>query len=404
MKIKRNVAEQLISSLENQDILILIGARQVGKTYLMNQLEAVLRSRQKRFKYYNLELIEDSRFFGQDLNELYKQITKDVDYLFIDEFQYFENASKFFKAIYDDRKNKIKIIASGSSSLEMHKHLKESLAGRKEKIIIYPLQFNEAEQNKVSFNSYLNYGGLPGVIKRKTAEEKINHLNEILETYILKDIKSLIREENISAFNRLIYLLADYQGQQVATSPLANELRIDEKTVTRYLDILEQTFVIYPLHSFSGNLSNELKKSKKYYLYDSGIRNSILNDFSKLEERKDKGKILETYVHNYLKTNAPANAEIRFWRTRTKDEIDLVYLRNRKPNIIEAKSKYKRPEVPAAFKKFLTAYPKTEKCFVVNETLEDEIIYKDHIIRFVRHDKLEKDLEFNRLLETGIEE
>jgi len=394
MEIGREIFDELKINLEKPEILILIGARQVGKTYLMNQLEKFAKSKKIKTKYYNLEIPQDSRFFSQDTVDLYQNITQGVDLLFVDEFQYFENASKFFKAIFDDRKLKLKIVASGSSSLEIHKHLKESLAGRKIEKTIYPLTFNEFKQTNGSFETFLVYGALPGLHKQTTNQAKIDLLNNLLATYILKDIKSLVREENITAFNKLLYLLADSQSQIVSISSLARELMVDNKTVDNYLAILEKTFVLYSLNSFSGNLSNELKKSKKYFLFDSGIRNAILNDFSALKDRNDKGIINEAYVHNYIRTNSPKNSELRFWRTKDGEEIDFVYLKNRQPYIIEVKSKLKKPEIPKAFDKFLRAYPKTQKCFVINESINDEIKYKDYLVQFIKIDKLEDSAEF----------
>ena len=148
MLVKRDSFDDLIKCLKKSEILILIGARQVGKTHLMIELEKFAKAKKKKTKYFNLEIPEDSRYFNQDLASLYKDITKNTDFIFIDEFQYFENASSLFKAIFDDRKLKVKIIASGSSSLEMHKHLKESLAGRKIEKHIFPLSFSEFKQTK----------------------------------------------------------------------------------------------------------------------------------------------------------------------------------------------------------------------------------------------------------------
>ena len=143
VKIKREILSNLVEELDNPKILILLGARQVGKTFLLNELETHCKKKKKTTKYFNLELPDHSRYFAKDIVELYKEVTKDIDYLFIDEFQYFNNASKFFKAIFDDKRNKTKVVASGSSSLEMHKHLKESLTGRKTTKIIRTLNFNE---------------------------------------------------------------------------------------------------------------------------------------------------------------------------------------------------------------------------------------------------------------------
>ena len=394
MFLERDSFDDLIKCLKKSEILILIGARQVGKTHLMIELEKFAKAKKKKTKYFNLEIPEDSRYFNQDLVSLYKDITKNTDFIFIDEFQYFENASSLFKAIFDDRKLKVKIIASGSSSLEMHKHLKESLAGRKIEKHIFPLSFSEFKQVKKTFESYLIYGGLPGLIHLKTNDQKIDLLDNLVATYILKDIKSLIKEENIPAFNRLIYILADTQAQIVSVSSLARELMVSNKTAEHYLAILEQTFVLYPLYSFSQNLSNELKKSKKYFLFDNGIRNSIISDFSLLKDRSDKGLLYESYVHNALRIRAPKNSEIRFWRTKDGNEIDFIYIKNRKPSIIEVKSKLKQMLIPKAFEHFLRSYPSTEHCFVINENISGELDYRGRLIKFIKLEDMEEDEDF----------
>jgi predicted AAA+ superfamily ATPase len=394
MLVKRDSFDDLIKCLKKSEILILIGARQVGKTHLMIELEKFAKAKKKKTKYFNLEIPEDSRYFNQDLVSLYKDITKNTDFIFIDEFQYFENASSLFKAIFDDRKLKVKIIASGSSSLEMHKHLKESLAGRKIEKHIFPLSFSEFKQVKKTFETYLIYGGLPGLMHLKTNDQKIDLLDNLVATYILKDIKSLIKEENIPAFNRLIYILADTQAQIVSVSSLARELMLSNKTAEHYLAILEQTFVLYPLYSFSQNLSNELKKSKKYFLFDNGMRNSIISDFSLLKARSDKGLLYESYVHNTLRMRAPKNSEIRFWRTKDGNEIDFIYIKNRKLSIIEVKSKLKQMLIPKAFEQFLRSYPNTEHCFVINENISGELDYKGRLIKFIKLEDMEEDEDF----------
>lgn len=392
MKVERDILPDLIKELKEPEVLILIGPRQAGKTFLLNELENILKKQKRKIKYFNLELPKDSLIFNKELVDLYEYLTNKTEFLFIDEFQYFDNASKFFKAIFDDKKLKIKIIASGSSSLEIHKHLKESLAGRKIEKIIYPLSFTEFSQVNKSFEKYLVYGGLPGLISKKSIKKKIDTLGGLLETYILKDVKSLVKEENISAFNNLIFLLASYQGQIVSINNLSNELRVDNKTIERYLNILEATFVLYSLPSYSKNLSNELKKSKKYYLYDLGIRNQILGNFKALKARDDKGIIYESYVHNYLKKMIQKNMKLLFWRTRDNDEVDFVLSKNLDPFIFEVKSKLNSLTIPDGIKKFIRSYPNVKKAFVVNENLSGIQSYEKVKIHFL----LIKDLEKHR--------
>jgi len=400
MEVIRSNFEYLASELSKPQVLILIGARQVGKTFLMGKLQNYLKQKGKKASYFNLEIPRDSRLFASNIIELYEKITNSVDFIFIDEFHYFENASSFFKAVFDDKKLKIKIIASGSSSLQMHKHLKESLAGRKVEKIIYPLSYNEFRQSGRSFNEYLIYGGLPGLLELKTNNEKIELLASLVETYILKDVKSLIKEENISAFNKLLYLLADRQGQIISVSSLSNELGLDNKTIGSYLDILELTFIAYSLPSYSKNLSNELKKSRKYYLYDIGIRNSLLNDFEGLKNRNDKGLIYETYVNNYIRSQAPKNSELRFWRTKKGDEVDFVYLKNRKPYLIEVKSKLQDTDIPPSMLKFVSHYKNTKGIFIINENIEKVVEHSGVEIDFIKLENLEFNERFNLIFKN----
>jgi predicted AAA+ superfamily ATPase len=156
-------------------------------------------------------------------------------------------------------------------------------------------------------------------------------------TYLLKDIKSLIREENIRAFNSILYGIAQNQGQIVSVASLARDAGLSEPAIKHHLELMSQTYVCFPLDSYARNLANELKKVKKYYLYDIGIRNCILNDYSQLDNRPDKGAIVESFVALALIKQLKPNMEIKFWRTRQGDEVDFILLKNRIPVPVEVK-------------------------------------------------------------------
>ncbi len=304
-------------------------------------------------------------------------LKKSGDVIFIDEFHYLKNATKLLKASYDSR-GKQKIFVSGSSSIEIHKHLKESLAGRYRLTNIFPLYIKELKQQKgYKSSDYLTMGGMPGLIHEKTFNEKIELLKNIVQTYIMKDIKGSIKEENIRSFNQLLYLIAQNQGSVVSVSGLAREVRLSEPAVKYHLELLEQTFVVYSLASYSGNLGNELKKVKKYYLYDIGIRNSLLNDFSSIEKRDDKGIILESYFFLSILKQLKPNMEIKFWRTRQGDEVDFILLKNRVPCPVEVKYRLKSPEIPGGIKKFLNKYPNAPGAIIISRDLQEEVDYKD---------------------------
>lgn len=401
MGFSRTIYSELLADAEDPRITILMGARQVGKTYLMKKLATELQD----YQYFNLELSDHLLLFNRDEAEIVEFLENSAKYVFIDEFQYVENISKVFKALYDKaawdtalkqsksrKKPKYipKIYASGSSALEMHRHLKESLAGRFKKYWIKPLNYQEFLSNSditTDFIEYLSYGALPGTYNLKqnsSQKDKQRYLSDMLNSYIQKDVKALVAEENIVAFNHLLYILADKQGQITATANLANEIRVTAATVEKYISILEQTFVLYSLKSFSGNLSNELKKSKKYYYYDLGIRNALLKDFSSIKMRPDKGSILETFVHNYLLSLADdSDTEIFFWRTSDGMEIDFIWNRNRRPYPIEVKSSLRKAEAFPALIKFLKAYPTAPFAIVLNDKIDEEILHKDRKIYFI---------------------
>lgn len=387
MKIKRDIAARLEREFNRKEISILLGPRQVGKTFLLNELVKIAKNKKLRFRYYNLELPSDTIIFNRPDAEIFEELTHNVDVVFIDEFHYIKNASKIFKAVFDSKK-KVKIFASGSSSIEIHKHLKESLAGRRLLSLIYPLNYNEFLQtkNKNKFARYLVFGGMPGLTHYTDEDEKIRILNGILETYIQKDIKSLLKEENIRAFNTLLYLLAENQGSTIPVSNLSREIGLTANTISKYLSLLEQTFVIYPVSSYTKNMGNELKKSKKYYFFDTGIRNVILKDFGKPGHRDDMSILNKTFIFLQMRCHLKPNLEIKFWRNKQGQEIDFVLLKNRKPFLIEVKTNLNTPEIPGAFKIFIKNYPNTPGGIVFSNDLEGERDFQGKKIYFKKHE------------------
>ena len=383
MNMKRNVINKLYSEISEPEISILLGARQVGKTTLMHQLERQARQNGLSTTFFDMESSADlAKLSGSDI-EVFNKIVSSSQVVFIDEFHYLKNGSRLFKEIYDSGK-KIKIYASGSSSLEIHKHLKESLAGRFRKTMIFPLSLDEASQIEGSnFENFLRWGGLPGLIHRKTDEEKMDLLENITSTYITKDIKGIIKEENIRAFNSMLYSLAQNQGSTTIAANIAREAGISESTVSSYLEILSETYVCHALNSYSNNLANELKKSKKHYLFDVGIRNSLLKDFRSHADREDKGIIFESFIFLNLIQKLKPNMEICFWRTKKGAEVDFIILKDRQPFPIEVKSDLKKLTPPKGLKSFLRAYPKAKVGFVFNAKLKGEIDFERRKIHFL---------------------
>ena len=390
MKIKRLLLDNLSAGLDQPYIEILLGPRQVGKSTLMEDLALKLKRQKKPFQFFNLELPDDLMFFAKPSQDIFKTMSKKTGMtFFIDEFHYLKNASKLFKSLYDCKRN-LKIIASGSSSLEIHKHLRESLAGRRRLYKVFPLTLEEYLQSKRGVEDFIIFGAMPGIIHIKSAREKIEYLYQIVQAYLLKDIKSLIKYENIRAFNHLLFYIAEHQGQIMPTNNLSREIRLSSPSVEKYLEILENTFIVYGLNSYSRNLSNELKKSKKYYFFDNGIRNSLVKNFENLNRRKDKGILFESHVFLELKKRLSANMELHFWRTKQGEEVDFIWTSNQKPIPIEVKSINSPVSVPKSLIKFLKFYPSAPYGVIVNQKLSTNIKIEQYQIKFIKFNEIEK--------------
>ena len=348
----------------------------------MRQLESDASAAGCRTRFLDLEQPSDLALLEGQGEKVIESLTANVDLVFVDEFYYLKDAGRFFKAIYDRSEHsgkRVKIVASGSSSIEVHKHLRESLAGRQITYRVHPLSWSEYSDwdspNRPSFEDTLRYGGLPGLSNEGNEKRKQQLLQDYLSTFLFKDIKGLVNEENIRAFNQLLYLLAQNQGQLVEASSLARELGVSSPTVSNYLSVLDHTYVNFLVPSYHTNLANELKKSRKTYLYDLGIRNSILKDFRTTAEREDRGAIYESQVFLTLQRLLSPNMELRFWRTKKKEEVDFILVKDRQPVPIEVKSRLKRPIPPSGLLAFCRKYPKVCHTFTVSGQAFEPVEY-----------------------------
>jgi len=388
--VNRLIFKVLQQDLDRPEINILLGARQVGKTTLLRALEAHAQQRGRPTRFFDLEQPSVLAEFNRPDAEIIEKLRQAGDVVFIDEFQYLQNASQLFKAIYD-ASPRVKLICSGSSSLEIHKHLRESLAGRRFLFRVYPLQYAElrAAESSYSLDRFLQYGGMPALTGETSDARRQQILSELLSAYVLKDVKALVKEENLRAFNHLLYLLAERQGSLVSVHSLAGEIGMSAKAVTRYLDILEGTYVSFRVASYTTNLGNELKKSCKTYLYDLGIRNAIIKDFSPVPSRPDAGLLLESAVFLRLQQWLTPAMDLRFWRTKEGHEVDFVLLVHRRPIPIEVKRRGGPGEVPEGLRRFLRRYPATRTAYVVTEHGEGTLEHGACTIRWMPYAALD---------------
>ena len=412
--IQRILSAKLEESIKHNRIIIILGSRQVGKTTLMKMLQDSFPKNCLQF-YFNLEdikqldICQNIETLKSHLKNKGADIEKKQVFIAIDEFQYIKNATKLLKTIYD-LYPLVKVVVSGSSSLEIQKHLKESLAGRKRVYALYSLSFEEyirfrsehlyleyeklklikdemlliEPNNKGYFKEYLTYGGYPKIALIKDRTEKIEELQDIYNSYIQKDIKSLLKGEHISAFNNLVKILASQIGNLVNTFELSNTLQIDRRQTSKYLDLLEETFIIKLLKPFHSNKRTEISKMPKLYFLDSGIVNYGIGNFSNIEERKNLGSYVENFIFNELIRYKPIFYNIYFWRTKAGTEIDFILEGNNEFIPIEVKwQNTKTPYIPKNFLSFFENHRNVKRAVVITKHHYAEIKEKGVLIYFI---------------------
>jgi predicted AAA+ superfamily ATPase len=400
---------QLKKHLKHKNYTIITGARQVGKTSLLKQLYFDLKNDNEEVVLLNLENKELLKSLNKDVKTVFSHIqivpkkildgkTEKRIYLLIDEVQYLENPSNFLKFLYDEYEYNVKVVATGSSAFYIDTKFNDSLAGRKRIFQLYPLSFNEflkfKEHEKInkeityqvsepSYESayktnrytllleYLTYGGYPAVVLEKDREEKKILLNELKNAYLRRDIiESGVDKE--AKFLILIQLLADQIGNLVNSKELGNTIGLDNKTVKRYIYILEKCFHIDMLKPFHRNKRKELTKMPKIFFNDIGLRNAILGKFDNPMYRNDKGALLENFIYNQLriKHHQYRNLNIKYWRTADGNEVDFVIEESFDTGYaLEVKWDCKQFK-PTKYKKFKTLYPDYELNCIDSKNVE----------------------------------
>lgn len=354
--------QNLKDYLEPNKVLVIYGSRQVGKTTLLQQFLS-----QTKLKY-KLESGDNIRvqqvLSSQDFGKI-KDFISGYQLLALDEAQRIPHIGLGLKILVDQIPN-LYVIATGSSSFELAGQVGEPLTGRKKTLILYPLSqiellslYNSYElKEKLPF--WLIFGGYPAVVTKETKEEKIVLLNEIVNSYLFKDVLEMERIKGAKYLLDLLRLLAFQVGNEVSLSELGSQVGLDYKTVARYLDLLEKSFVLFNLAGFARNLRKEITKKSKYYFYDNGIRNAIISNFNNLELRDDVGRLWENFlVSERLKTQAYKKiyANNYFWRTWEQKEIDWIEEREGKLFGFEFKFNEK---LAKSTKDFQEIYPNSE--------------------------------------------
>lgn len=338
-------------------VTVLHGPRQVGKTTLINRYLDNLGPKAFICRASGDNLSERELLSSQE-SSILLEWASGYDTIFIDEAQRIPDIGWGLKILIDARPE-LTIIVTGSSSFDLTNKLGEPLTGRQIPLVMFPLSAGELRAAMNDFElrqkleDFLVFGMYPEVRTAETGEQKRKILNELADAYLLKDILELERIKKPKILSNLLTLIALQIGSEVSLNELSNKLRIDLKTVERYLDLLEKSFVLYNLRGFSRNLRNEVTRTSKYYFYDTGIRNTVIQNFNSLSLRNDTGALWENFmVIEKLKSRRYSGlfAKDYFWRTWEKQEIDLLEEYDGKLHAFEFKwqpGKKKKP--PSAF-------------------------------------------------------
>lgn len=393
MSILRGITTKSKKYWYMDEILLFVGARQAGKTTILKQIQAELQGEGYPCFFLNLEDPLYLTLLNEHPKNLFKIFTIDQssgakkNIVFIDEVQYLGNPSNFLKYFFDEYKDTIKLVVSGSSAFYIDRKFKDSLAGRKHIFFVPTLSFREflrfkneevlsvkdfanlslEEETRVSvfYREFITFGGYPRVALAPQSEKE-ELLREIAYSFVKKDIyESGIKQEE--AFYGLLRILAEQAGNLVNASELANTLNVSKTAIDHYLFVMQKSFLIQLIKPFSRNARKEITKMPKVFFLDLGLRNFFARNFTTFDLRQDKGQVLENAVFRAL-LDTHHRDDVRFWRTSSGKEVDFVV---EEKMAIEVKANAGAMK-EKNFTAFIEAYPKMEFSIVTLDAKKEE--------------------------------
>lgn len=370
------ISRLILSSLQKRlfkgKALLLFGARQTGKSTLT---ETLLASQAKEWLTLNGDDADVRDSLSNSTASKIRAITGNKKILLIDEAQRIENIGLTLKLITDQLKD-VQVIATGSSSFELSSRVNEPLTGRKYEFMLYPLSFEEMVnhhgllEEKRLLEHRMIYGYYPEIVTHPGEERE--RLKLLAGSYLFKDLLMLEQIKKPALLEKLLKALALQVGNEVNFTEIGQLISSDRKTVEKYIDLLEKAFVIFQLPAFSGNVRNEIKKGRKVYFYDCGIRNAIINNFKPLSTRTDAGALWENFIIvERIKHLHYSEQEVRhfFWRTTQQQEIDLIEEYEDKLIAMEFKwNKNAKAKIPLTFTE---NYPGSQLVFGSPDNIEN---------------------------------
>ncbi|MBI4243116.1 MAG: ATP-binding protein [Planctomycetes bacterium] len=375
MYIQRKQLENLVSLIRPNRVVVIYGPRRCGKTTLITQYLASIK--EKYLLVSGEDIIVQEHLSSQSIARL-QNFIGDHKLLVIDEAQKIRNIGLNLKLIVDHISG-LKVIASGSASFDLSQQVGEPLTGRKVTLRLFPLAqlelsgIEKTHETAGMLENRLIFGSYPEAITTPGNQEKIRYLKELVSSYLLKDILEFNGIRHSDKLIKILQLLSFQIGHEVSNSELASQTGINNKTIQKYLELLEKVFVLFKISGFSRNLRKEISKNPKYYFYDLGIRNTLINNFNPLEIRNDVGSLWENYlVIERLKKQECTGiiSNNYFWRTYDRKEIDWVEEREGKLYAYEFKWKDKKTVAPGDW---IKNYPGSEFSVITRENYLDFI-------------------------------
>lgn len=369
--------ENLQKYLEKNKVLVLYGPRRVGKTTLLRKF---LQHTKMRYKLDSGDNMETQEILSSQNFSRIQEYIGEYELIAIDEAQQIPNIGMGLKIIVDESPH-IYVIATGSSSFDLSNKIGEPLTGRKRTLSLYPLSQKELKNvhNKYELRSmledFLIFGAYPEVLEATSKEKKQEILEELVNSYLLKDILALERVKSPKLLLDLLKILAFQVGHEVSVHELGIQLKIDVKTVERYLDLLEKGFILFRRGGFSRNLRKEISKKAKYFFLDTGIRNAVISQFNRLENRNDVGQLFENFIMVERMKKCAYEGIFHtayFWRTYDEQEIDLIEERDGKLFAFEVK--WSAPKKTTPPKEWKQTYLHSEFHIIQRENYLDFIL------------------------------
>ncbi len=370
--IKRSLAHIIKQKLGKGKIIIIFGPRQVGKTTLLN---SIFSANHPQALWLNGDEADVRALWSNTTSSRLKSLIGSHKLVIIDEAQRIENIGISLKLIVDNIKD-VQVVVSGSSAFELSNRLQEPLTGRKYEYFLYPLSFSEmtnhsgAMEEQRLLEHRLIYGYYPEVVTNVGEEEEI--LSLLTNSYLYKDLFAVEQLKKPVYLEKLLQALALQVGSEVSYNELGQFVGADNQTIERYIDLLEKAFIIFRLQALSRNVRNEIKRTRKIYFYDNGVRNAIIKNYHPLAMRQDVGALWENFlISERMKINHYKRRYVNrfFWRTKQQQEIDYIEEYGGKLHAYEFKW---NPNKNVRFPKtFTRAYPDSETQVITKDNFMD---------------------------------